>query len=369
MGDEDTADQQWASRYDALVDELRAEARRRREQGLVPADFEERLDAHARSLAGAAAPLPERVRQALAPAAARPALTPAASGGARSAVQAWAARAVGHSLRVLASRIDTLADATTAAVLAVAEAVTHPADHTHADLVASLDEVRDRLAGLDRLPAGGLALADLRRRVEALEAALRPVERGWQPWYRTGGLDELDDRAGGGGAGRAVRAARLAEHVAARQPVLDLGCGSGDLLALLAERGVAARGVDTDAQAAGRALARGLAAATGDALEALAAADDRSLGAVVMAGVAERLAPDQLADVVASAADKLSAGGVLVVDSLEPDAFVAALARDPRVRRPVDPAYLEWLCRQAGFEGVSVERGAGDDRYTLVATA
>jgi SAM-dependent methyltransferase len=62
--------------------------------------------------------------------------------------------------------------------------------------------------------------------------------------------------------------------------VLDIGCGRGELLDLLAEVGVPAGGVDLDASMLARCEAKGLDVELGDAVAVLDAVDKGSLGAV-----------------------------------------------------------------------------------------
>ncbi len=140
--------------------------------------------------------------------------------------------------------------------------------------------------------------------------------------------------------------------------MLDLGCGAGDLLRLLAARGVEARGVDSDVESVALARSRGLQVDRGDAIEALRSADAASLGAVVLIQVVEHLPPQLLVETVALAADKLRPGGLLVAETINPGSlyvFSHALYLDPTHSTPVHPAYLRFLCEEAGFSAVDVQ--------------
>ncbi len=63
-----------------------------------------------------------------------------------------------------------------------------------------------------------------------------------------------------------------------RGEVLDLGCGRGEALAVLAAEGIPARGVDSSAGMVARCRERGLAAAEGDLFALLAQAGEGSQG-------------------------------------------------------------------------------------------
>jgi methionine biosynthesis protein MetW len=60
--------------------------------------------------------------------------------------------------------------------------------------------------------------------------------------------------------------AAIAQHVAPGSRVLDVGCGDGELMAVLqAEKGADARGIEIDPEEVERAVARGLSVVQGDA--------------------------------------------------------------------------------------------------------
>ena len=98
------------------------------------------------------------------------------------------------------------------------------------------------------------------------------------------------------------------ERLAGSAPVLDLGCGRGELLGLLREAGVEARGVDANADMVAYARGEGLAVEQADALEVLAANEDASLGAVTALQLVEHLPPPSLLQLLSLAAAKLRPG-------------------------------------------------------------
>ncbi len=82
--------------------------------------------------------------------------------------------------------------------------------------------------------------------------------------------------------------------LAAQAPVLDVGCGRGELLDLLAEEGVAASGVDLDAGMVEHARAKGYEVALADGIEHLSSMAAGKLGAVVAVEVVEHMAYERL---------------------------------------------------------------------------
>src|SRR5262245_40863899 len=77
-------------------------------------------------------------------------------------------------------------------------------------------------------------------------------------------------------------------------PVLDVGCGRGEFLALLRDAGVDARGIDADADMVAYARGEGLEVEQADALAYLEALSDGSLGGIFAAQVVEHLPPGTL---------------------------------------------------------------------------
>ena len=75
----------------------------------------------------------------------------------------------------------------------------------------------------------------------------------------------------------------IADHVAPRARVLDIGCGDGALMAALRdERGVDARGLELDPANVAAALGRGLSVVQGDADTDLAAYPDQSFDYAIL---------------------------------------------------------------------------------------
>jgi SAM-dependent methyltransferase len=134
-------------------------------------------------------------------------------------------------------------------------------------------------------------------------------------------------------------------------PVLDIGCGRGELLGLLREAGVEARGIDADADMVAYARGDGLEVEQADLLEYLERLDDGSLGGIFMGQVVEHLPAGALVSALRLAAAKLRPGGLLVAETINPLSPLALRSyfADLTHAQPLVPETLELLARQAGF--------------------
>jgi SAM-dependent methyltransferase len=106
-------------------------------------------------------------------------------------------------------------------------------------------------------------------------------------------------------------AARQREYVeifAGASDVLDIGCGRGEFLALLKERGVQARGIDVNDSMVEVCLQKGLEASKADALGYLRAQPAGSLGGLLAAQVVEHLDPAYLTNLLDAAYAALRPG-------------------------------------------------------------
>ena len=139
--------------------------------------------------------------------------------------------------------------------------------------------------------------------------------------------------------------------VAEHQPVLDVGCGRGEFLALLAAERIVARGVDSDRGMIERCRAQGLPVALADALEYLEGLHDASLGTVFCAQVIEHLTADQLRQLLELARRKLEPGGLFIAETINPHSIPALKTFwvDLTHQHPVFPEVALALCALAGF--------------------
>jgi SAM-dependent methyltransferase len=139
-------------------------------------------------------------------------------------------------------------------------------------------------------------------------------------------------------------------------PVLDLGCGRGEFLALLREAGVEARGIDLDPDMVAYARGEGLDVAEGNAVSYLEGLEDGSLGGIFAAQLVEHLPPPTLVRLLELAAVKLRPRGLLVAETINPLSPLAlhSYYADLTHAQPLVPETLELLARQAGFATIDL---------------
>ena len=280
------------------------------------------------------------------------------------------------------------------------------ADESLREVILALEQVRTRGDELERRLDGAgesvrevvAALEHVRCRVDELERRLQPLVNSMSvlPFMEDAGLDHFDEGPTGrvlgfrgnttAGADR-YRAfadvfrgsedrirALLEPYVpvlGGREPVLDLGCGRGEMLDLLRDHGIAATGVDLDAGMVERCRAKGHEAHEVDAVSALEAAGERSLGVVFASHVIEHLPYARLEALLAAALRALRPGGLLIAETVNPHApdAMKGFWLDPTHEHPLFPEVMLVLCRTAGFASGYVFHpgGSGDveaDRFT-----
>ena len=139
-------------------------------------------------------------------------------------------------------------------------------------------------------------------------------------------------------------------------PVLDVGCGRGELLSLLRDAGVEARGIDADADMVAYAQGEGLDVQQADLLEYLDGVGDGALGGIFMAQVVEHLPPAVLVRAFELAAVKLRPDGVLIAETINPLSPLALrhYFADLTHAQPLVPETLELLARQSGFSATEL---------------
>ena len=166
-----------------------------------------------------------------------------------------------------------------------------------------------------------------------------------------------------------------------RGRVADLGCGRGEFLDLLRDAGIEYDGIDSDPDMVRHCHERGHERVEhGDMIAWLERQPDASLGAIFSAQVIEHLPYEPLKRLFELSARKLSPGGILIAETVNPHSVSAMKTFwvDPTHVRPIFPEVALALARFSGFGAGFVfhPNGIGNveaDRYmegeyALVAT-
>jgi SAM-dependent methyltransferase len=152
--------------------------------------------------------------------------------------------------------------------------------------------------------------------------------------------------------------------VRSHEPIVDIGCGRGEFLDLLASEGIHATGVDLDPGMVDICRGKGYEVAAADALSYLRALDDGSLGTIFSAQFIEHLSPLDLVEYLRDAQRVLRDDGVFIAETVNPHSIQAfkTFWTDLTHRAPIFPEVAVALCRSAGFESAIVmfPNGNGD---------
>ncbi len=144
---------------------------------------------------------------------------------------------------------------------------------------------------------------------------------------------------------------------AARNRVLEIGPGRGELLTLFREAGIPAYGVDCDQGMVAQAKDKGLEVSYGDGLRHLTSISDGGIGGVIAIQVVEHLSMRQLKDLFELCARKVEKGGRIVFETINPRSLTALSSnyfRDPSHVWPLHPDTLSYAMTLAGLKVLEV---------------
>jgi SAM-dependent methyltransferase len=141
--------------------------------------------------------------------------------------------------------------------------------------------------------------------------------------------------------------------------VIDLGCGRGEWLELLIKEGFKPTGVDLDEGMLEACHQLGLPAVKADALDLLSKTESNSQLAVSAFHVVEHISFEQLRTLVSQAMRVLKPGGVLILETPNPENIVVSTRNfylDPTHKQPIPPQLLAFVVEFEGFERVKTLR-------------
>lgn len=142
-------------------------------------------------------------------------------------------------------------------------------------------------------------------------------------------------------------------YVMEKNKVIDIGCGRGEFLELMRENNIDAIGVDINSKMVEMCQDRGLNAILGDGIKFLNNRDDESIEAIFASQLVEHLSMEQLNELIDISMKKLSSGGYLILETVNPltlGVFCYSFYMDPTHVKPVHPATLRFILERKGFD-------------------
>ncbi len=140
--------------------------------------------------------------------------------------------------------------------------------------------------------------------------------------------------------------------------VLDIGCGHGEFLELMREKGIGGYGVDIEEDAVQYCSDLELSAVRADGVEHLRSLPDDTLDGVLLSQVVEHLQPSELITLVGLAYRKMKPGGNIVIETPNPQClliFASFFYADISHVQPIHPETTRFLLLSAGFRDVNIE--------------
>ena len=153
------------------------------------------------------------------------------------------------------------------------------------------------------------------------------------------------------------RQAIYRDALTGRRRVVDLGCGRGELLALLRELDVPAYGVEVDGDFVAHARANDLEIVQQEAIAHVEELEPGAVDTIVASHVIEHLPPTSFFRLIELASQKLGDDGLLIFETPNPTSVLGGSVnfhRDPTHVHPIHPDTLAFLCEQAGFTKIEV---------------
>lgn len=184
----------------------------------------------------------------------------------------------------------------------------------------------------------------LAQRIKKLEN-INSIEGDWYPDFENvfrGDESDIEERS-----------LRYQPYLKDSKNVLEIGCGRGELLKLLNEMGVNAKGIDINSEMVNICREKGLNVEEKDCITALAELEDNSLDCVIAIQVMEHLDFSKLVKLVQLCYKKLQKNGILIFETVNPltlGIFCYGFYIDPTHRQPVHPAMIRFLLEHEGYE-------------------
>src|SRR5437667_3776160 len=203
------------------------------------------------------------------------------------------------------------------------------------------------------------ALFDLRDRpTPGLEKRLRKIEL-WHEDFVAANLHSVYFQARFGGDEPVIRrqSEAFVDLYRGRKRVLDLGSGRGIFLQLLKDKGIGGYGVDLDPRMVAQCREKGLEAHEVDALTHLRQIEAGSVDGLYARHLAEHVLPGELVEILRACRRALAPGAPLVIvtpNPATPTVGAHTFWLDPQHLRPIPPELFKFYLEVEGFTEVEI---------------
>ena len=140
---------------------------------------------------------------------------------------------------------------------------------------------------------------------------------------------------------------------------IDVGCGRGEWLELLAQANIPSIGIDMNEAMVNLCVSEGLAAKTDDAIRFLWQQEQSSAAGVSGFHIIEHLPFDKLIELFDAAYHALEQGGILIFETPNPENLIIGACNfyyDPTHLHPVVPEVAQFIALQRGFSRAEIVR-------------
>ena len=144
-----------------------------------------------------------------------------------------------------------------------------------------------------------------------------------------------------------------------KTPVLDIGCGRGEMLSVLNKADIDAIGIDLNEQMVNKARANGYQAEQADALTYLMSKKSNSYGAITGFHLAEHIPFQLLIRIFDEAYRVLAPGGILIFETPNPENIHVgsfSFYYDPSHLNPLPPDVLAFTLENRGYDKAEILR-------------
>ncbi len=219
-----------------------------------------------------------------------------------------------------------------------------------------LTSLRDELFDVPTLPPLQFMVAPLENRLESARQEVASFVSGCDAAQRDEQYLLMQNMFRGSADQIRQQLATLLESISIpdhlrRFPIVEIGCGRGELLDILRERNLHGIGIDTSPLMVAKLKQQNFKAILGDGVEQLLRFPDNSLSGVIAVHVIEHFQPLQVTEFLGVAFRKLMPNGFVLLET--PNPFCAEslsfFYTDDTHVRPIQPFQLAFLVENAGF--------------------